>query len=78
MNCSTPTSSCLSDTMCCFDATRAKALTLDNGKGRGAHGRYVQAIMLPDGLPIWTSEALPGHLHDISRARDLGVTAALN
>ena len=29
--------------------------------------------MLPDGLPIWTSAAMPGHLHDTSCARDLQV-----
>jgi hypothetical protein len=34
--------------------------------------------MLPDGLPIWTADAMPGHLHDLSCARELGVTAALN
>ena len=34
--------------------------------------------MRPDGLPIWTSAAMPGHLHDTSCARELGVTAALN
>ena len=34
--------------------------------------------MRPDGLPIWTSAAMPGHLHDTTCARELGVTAALN
>lgn len=38
-------------------------------------GANIQAIMRPDGLPIWTSEAMPGHLHDTSCARDLGITA---
>jgi hypothetical protein len=37
-----------------------------------------KAVMLPDGLPIWASQAMPGHLHDTSCARDLGVTAALD
>ena len=32
-------------------------------------GGNVQAIMRPDGLPLWTSEAEPGHLHDITAAR---------
>jgi hypothetical protein len=41
-------------------------------------GANIQAIMRPDGLPIWTSVAMPGHLHDTSCARELGVTAALN
>ncbi|MEU4219860.1 cobalamin-dependent protein [Actinoplanes sp. NPDC026623] len=34
--------------------------------------------MRPDGLPIWTSAAMPGHLHDTRCARELGLTAALN
>jgi DDE superfamily endonuclease len=32
-------------------------------------GANVQALMLPGGLPIWTSEAEPGHVHDITAAR---------
>jgi hypothetical protein len=35
-------------------------------------------MMIPDGLRIWTAYAMPGHLHDLSCARNLGVTAALN
>jgi hypothetical protein len=57
-----------------------KGETIDawySGKHRD-FGANVQAVMRPDGLPIWTSEALPGHLHDTSCARVLGVTAALN
>jgi hypothetical protein len=57
-----------------------KGETIDtwySGKHRD-FGANVQAIMRPDGLPVWTSDALPGHLHDISCARELGVTAALN
>ncbi|WP_407651717.1 transposase family protein [Actinoplanes sandaracinus] len=34
--------------------------------------------MRPHGLPIWTSAAMPGHLHDTNCARELGATAALN
>jgi hypothetical protein len=48
-----------------------------SGKHRDFGGN-IQAIMRPDGLPIWTSPAMPGHLHDTSCARELGVTAALN
>jgi hypothetical protein len=48
-----------------------------SGKHRD-FGANIQAIMRPDGLPIWTSPAMPGHLHDTSCARKLGVTAALN
>jgi hypothetical protein len=32
-------------------------------------GGSVQAIMRPDGLPLWASEAEPGHVHDITAAR---------
>ena len=38
----------------------------------------IQAVIRPDGLPIWTSPALPAHLHDLTCAQLLGVTAALN
>src|SRR3954452_19990359 len=48
-----------------------------SGKHRD-FGANIQAIMRPDGLPVWTSEAMPGHLHDTSCARELGITAALN
>ena len=57
-----------------------KGETIDawySGKHRD-FGANIQAIMRPDGLPVWTSEAMPGHLHDTSCARELGVTAALN
>jgi len=32
-------------------------------------GANVQAVMLPCGLPVWTSPAEPGHVHDITAAR---------
>lgn len=32
-------------------------------------GANVQAVMLPGGLPAWTSQAEPGHVHDITAAR---------
>ena len=60
--------------------TSVKGETIDawySGKHRD-FGVNIQAIMRPDGLPIWTSPAMPGHLHDTSCARELGVTAALN
>jgi hypothetical protein len=61
-------------------AVSVKGETIDawySGKHRD-FGANIQAITRPDGLPIWTSAAMPGHLHDISCARELGVTAALN
>jgi hypothetical protein len=57
-----------------------KGKTIDawySGKHRD-FGANIQAVMRPDGLPVWTSAALPGHLHDLTCAQDLGVTAALN
>jgi hypothetical protein len=48
-----------------------------SGKHRD-FGANIQAVMRPDGIPIWTSGAMPGHLHDLTCARELGVTAALN
>jgi hypothetical protein len=60
--------------------TSIKGETIDawySGKHRD-FGANIQALMRPDGLPVWTSEALPGHLHDLSCAQQLGLTAALN
>jgi hypothetical protein len=33
-------------------------------------GANVQAVMLPGGLPAWTGPAEPGHVHDITAARE--------
>jgi hypothetical protein len=48
-----------------------------SGKHR-APGGNVQAVVRPDGLPVWVSEVAPGHLHDLTVAREAGVIAALN
>jgi hypothetical protein len=48
-----------------------------SGKHRD-FGANIQAIMLPNGLPIWTADAMPGHLHDLTCAQNLAITAALN
>jgi DDE superfamily endonuclease len=48
-----------------------------SGKHRD-FGANIQAIMLPNGLPIWTADAMPGHLHDLTWAQNLDITAALN
>ena len=34
--------------------------------------------MRPDGQPIFVSDVAPGHLHDLTVARDTGVIGALN
>lgn len=57
-----------------------KGTTIDawySGKHRD-FGANIQAVIRPDGLAIWTAQAMPGHLHDLNCARELGVTAALN
>lgn len=46
------------------------------GKHRGFGGN-IQAIMRPDGLPIWTSEVTPGHDHDLTAARAQHIPGAL-
>lgn len=48
-----------------------------SGKHR-APGANIQAVMRPDGLPIWVCDLAPGHPHDLTAARDTGVLAALN
>ncbi|MEO3749011.1 transposase family protein [Plantactinospora sp. B5E13] len=59
--------------------TSVKGKTIDawySGKHRD-FGANIQAIMRPDGLPIWTSDAMPGHLHDLTCAQELDITGAL-
>jgi hypothetical protein len=56
-----------------------KGETIDawySGKHR-EFGGNVQAIMRPDGLPIWTSPASPGHRHDLTVAHEHDVLDAL-
>ena len=48
-----------------------------SGKHR-APGGNVQAVIRPDGQPIWISEVAPGHRHDLTVARGAGVIATLN
>lgn len=52
-------------------ATSAKGATIDawySGKHRDFGGN-VQAVMRPDGFPIWTPPVLAGRHHDITAAR---------
>ena len=59
--------------------TSVKGKTIDawySGKHRD-FGANIQAVMRPDGLPIWTSDAMPGHLHDVSCAELQDITGAL-
>lgn len=48
-----------------------------SGKHRD-FGANIQAIVLPNGIPIWTSDAMPGRTHDLTCAQTLNITAALN
>jgi len=34
-----------------------------------AHGGNIQAVIAPDGFPLWVSEVQPGSVHDITAAR---------
>jgi len=64
---------------CAETTTSVKGKTIDawySGKHRDFGGN-VQAVMRPDGLPIWTSPASPGHLHDLSVADSHDVLGAL-
>ena len=59
--------------------TSVKGETIDawySGKHRD-FGANIQAIMRPDGLPVWTSNAAPGHLHDWSCAQLHDIPGAL-
>ena len=33
------------------------------------HGGNIQAVIAPDGFPLWVSEAEPGSVHDLTAAR---------
>jgi hypothetical protein len=65
---------------CAETTTSVKGETINawySGKHR-APGGNVQAVIRPDGQPIWVSDVAPGHLHDLTVARDAGVIGALN
>ncbi len=40
-----------------------------------SHGGNVQAVLAPDGFPLWVSEVEPGSVHDITAARALALPA---
>jgi hypothetical protein len=64
---------------CAETVTSAKGTTINSwysGKHH-AFGGNVQAVMRPDGVPIWTSEVVPGHDHDLTAARAQHVLGAL-
>lgn len=64
---------------CAGTTTSVKGKTIDawySGKHRNFGGN-VQAVMRPDGLPIWTSPVSPGHRHDLTVAHEHDVLGAL-
>lgn len=65
---------------CAATTTSTKGATINSWYSGKHHapGGNVQAVMRPDGLPIWISEVAPGHQHDLTVARQAGVTGALN
>lgn len=46
-----------------------------SGKHRRPGGN-VQAFVRPDGVPVWISDVMPGHLHDMSCAQQQQILAA--
>lgn len=64
---------------CAGTVTSVKGAEIDSwysGKHR-AFGGNIQAVIRPDGLPIWTSPVARGHQHDMTAARAGGILAAL-
>ncbi|HST83478.1 MAG TPA: transposase family protein [Kineosporiaceae bacterium] len=65
---------------CAETTTSVKGETINvwySGKHR-APGGNVQAVIRPDGVPIFVSDVAPGHLHDLTVARHTGVIGALH
>jgi hypothetical protein len=62
---------------CSEPATSVKGRQIDawhSGKAH-RHGGNVQAVMRPDGLPLWAGPAEPGSVHDITAARQHALPA---
>jgi DDE superfamily endonuclease/Helix-turn-helix of DDE superfamily endonuclease len=64
----------------CAETTTSTTGTTINSWYSGKHrapGGNVQALIRPDGFPVWTSEVVPGHRHDLAAARQQHVLGAL-
>lgn len=57
---------------CAAKTTSRKGEQIDVWYSGKTHdfGGNIQALMLPNGLPIWTSEVEPGSVHDLTAARE--------
>jgi hypothetical protein len=65
---------------CAETTTSVKGETINawySGKHR-APGGNIQAVMRPDGQPIFVADVAPGHRHDLTVARDTDLIGALN
>jgi len=63
---------------CAETTTSVKGKQIDawySGKHRRPGGN-IQAFMRPDGAPIWVSDVMPGHLHDLTCAEQQQILAA--
>jgi len=50
-------------------SVRGEAIDLWYSGKAHTHGGNIQAVLAPDGFPLWVSEAEPGSVHDITAAR---------
>jgi hypothetical protein len=50
-------------------SVRGEAIDLRYSGKAHVHGGNIQAVMAPDGFPLWVSGAEPGSVHDITAAR---------
>ena len=50
-------------------SVRGEAIDLWYSGKAHAHGGNIQAVIAPDGFPLWVSDVEPGSVHDITAAR---------
>ena len=50
-------------------SVRGEVIDLWHSGKAHAHGGNVQAVLAPDGFPLWVSQVEPGSMHDITAAR---------
>ena len=51
------------------DSVKGEVIDLWYSGKAHAHGGNIQAVIAPDGFPLWVSEVEPGSVHDITAAR---------
>jgi hypothetical protein len=50
-------------------STKGEVIDLWYSVKAHAHGGNIQAVLAPDGFPLWVSDVEPGSVHDITAAR---------